>query len=284
MPEAFATPKNCIELRVWGRYALFTDPLTRVGGEKSSYHLPTYEALKGICKSIYWKPTFIWYVDRVRILRRIRTQTRGMKPLNFDGIFASARDPDKKQTPPNTLSIYTYLTGDARSVNPVDITHGPGVEYQVSAHFEWNPHQAALARDRVEGKHYAIARRSLDRGGRQDIFLGTRDCQGYVAPCVFGEGPGDYDNDGSLDYGLTFHSFDYPDETGTGRLGTNFWRPKLVNGVLTFPRPDDSSLIVKKDIRAMAPRAFGENGVRPAEAEAAELAAATGHLDHEAAS
>lgn len=271
MPETFATPKNCLEFRVWGRYALFTDPLTRVGGEKSSYHLPTYEALKGICKSIYWKPTFIWYVDKVRILRRIRTQTRGMKPLDY--ISGG-----------NTLAIYTYLTGDARSENPADITNGPGVEYQVCAHFEWNPYHPALAGDRVDGKHYAIARRSLERGGRQDIFLGTRDCQGYVAACAFGEGLGDYDNDGSLDYGLTFHSFDYPDETGVGRLSTNFWRPKLVNGVLTFPRPDDAGQIAKKDIRAMEPRAFGVDLVRSVEAEAAELTAATGALDQEAAS
>lgn len=271
MPDTFATPKNCLEFRVWGRYALFTDPLTRVGGEKSSYHLPTYEALKGICKSIYWKPTFIWYVDKVRILRRIRTQTRGMKPLDY-------------VSGGNTLAIYTYLTGDARSENPADITDGPGVEYQVRAHFEWNPHHAALNGDRVDGKHYAIARRSLERGGRQDIFLGTRECQGYVVPCVYGEGLGDYDNDGSLDYGLNFHSFDYPDETGTGRLGTNFWRPKLVNGVLTFPRPDDASQIVKKDIRPMQPRTFGVNRVRSVEEEAVELAAATGALDQEAAS
>jgi CRISPR-associated protein Cas5d len=271
LSDTFATPKNCLEFRVWGRYALFTDPLTRVGGEKSSYHLPTYEALKGICKSIYWKPTFIWYVDRARVVRRIRTQTRGVKPLDY--ISGG-----------NTLAIYTYLTGDARSEYPVDITDGPGVEYQVRAHFEWNTNHAALDGDRVDGKHYAIAKRSLERGGRQDIFLGTRDCQGYVAPCVFGEGPGDYDNDGSLDYGLTFHSFDYPDETGAGRLGTNFWRPRLVNGVLTFPRPDDARQIVKKDIRAMEPRVFGIDRVRSVDAEAAELAAATGNLDREAAS
>ena len=43
----YDTPKNCIEFRLWGRYALFTDPLTKVGGEKCSYHIPTYEALKG---------------------------------------------------------------------------------------------------------------------------------------------------------------------------------------------------------------------------------------------
>ena len=95
------TPKNTIEFRVWGRYAMFTDPLTRVGGEKCSYHLPTYEALKGITKSIYWKPTFIWYIDRVRVMKRIRTQTKGVKPLDYGG--------------GNTLAIYTYLTGDPDS-------------------------------------------------------------------------------------------------------------------------------------------------------------------------
>lgn len=177
---------------------MFTDPLTRVGGEKCSYHLPTYEALKGICKSIYWKLTLIWYVDSVRLMRRIRTQTRGMKPLEY-------------VSGGNTLAIYTYLTGDARSSTPVDLTDGAGVEYQVRAHFEWNLHHPALAADRVEGKHFSIAQRSLERGGRQDIFLGTRDCHGYVAPCRFGDGAGAYDSDGAVDYSLMFHSFDYPD-------------------------------------------------------------------------
>ncbi len=30
----------------------------------------------------------------------------------------------------------------------------------------------------------------IEKGGRQDIFLGTRECQGYVKPCKFGEGIG----------------------------------------------------------------------------------------------
>src|ERR1035437_3388168 len=116
------TPKNTIEFRVWGRFAMFTDPLTRVGGEKCSYHLPTYEALKGIAKSIYWKPTFIWHIDCVRVMKRIRTQTKGMKPLDYGG--------------GNTLAIYTYLTGD-----PDSETIEQRVEYQVRAHFEWNEHR-----------------------------------------------------------------------------------------------------------------------------------------------
>ncbi len=130
----------------------------------------------------------------------------------------------------------------------------------------------ALAGDRIDGKHYAIAQRSLNTGGRQDIFLGTRDCQGYVTPCAFGEGQSDYDNDGPVDYSLMFHSFDYPDETGDGWFRSNFWRPRLIDGVLTFPRPDDTNgQIIKKDIRPMQAKKFGVHQLRSVEEEFLEL-------------
>ena len=232
--------RNRIEFKVWARNALFTDPLSRVGGEKCSYHIPTYEALKGITKSIYWKPTLIWHIDAVRVLNPIRTQTKGAKPIKFGG--------------GNDLSIYTYLTD---------------VAYQVRAHFEWNPHHEALAGDRIEGKHFAIAKRMLERGGRQDIFLGTRECQGYVEPCSFGSGPGYYDGAGELAYGVMFHGFDYPDESGVNELYARFWRPTLMDGVLRFSRPEQCTL--RKKIRDMDARHFGEGGVRPVEEEAAEM-------------
>ena len=50
---------NIVEFEVYGEHALFSDPLMRLGGEKCSYQIPTYEALKGILSSVYWKPTFI---------------------------------------------------------------------------------------------------------------------------------------------------------------------------------------------------------------------------------
>lgn len=238
---------------------MFTDPLTRVGGEKCSYHLPTYEALKGIAKSIYWKPTFIWHIDRVRVMKRIRTQTKGMKPLDY-------------VSGGNTLAIYTYLTGD-----PDPGSTEPRVEYQVQAHFEWNPHRPELQKDRNDGKHFEIAKRSLERGGRQDIFLGTRDCQGYVEPCDFSSGQGAYDGAGELQYGLMFHSFDYPDETGENKLASNFWDPKLVDGVIDFHRADARR--VKKEIRAMAPKRFGvEENLQYVETEAQQYAASIGGI------
>ena len=217
--------KNSICFTLTGRHALFTDPLTRIGGEKCSYPIPTYEALKGVAKSIYWKPTFTWVIDRVRILNPIRTQTKGMKPLVFNG--------------GNSLAIYTYLAH---------------VAYQVEAHFIWNEHRPELADDRIDGKHYAIAKRMLERGGRQDIFLGTRDCQGYVEPCEFGEGEGAYDNTPELAFGLTFHGFDYPDETGENALQTRFWHPVMKQGVMEFLPPENCT--IRKFVRPMEAKAF----------------------------
>ena len=66
--------RNTVEFVVYGRRALFSDPITRVGGEKFSYHVPTYEALRGILESVYWKPTFIWYIDEVRVMRKFFTE------------------------------------------------------------------------------------------------------------------------------------------------------------------------------------------------------------------
>ena len=38
---------NLVEFEVSGPYALFSDPVLRIGGEKCTYQVPTYEALKG---------------------------------------------------------------------------------------------------------------------------------------------------------------------------------------------------------------------------------------------
>jgi len=220
-------PKNSVSFKVYGRYALFTDPVTKIGGEKCSYHLPTFEAIKGVLKSIYWKPSIIWHVDRVRVMKPLRTQTKGTKPLVWSG--------------GNSLAIYTFLHD---------------VEYQVEAHFEWNAHRPELAKDHIDGKHFAIAKRSIERGGRQDIFLGTRDCQAYVEACDFGEGKGAYDDIDELGFGLMFHGFDYPDETGINELRSRFWSATLKKGILEFPLPEECT--VNRFIRPMLPKQFEE--------------------------
>lgn len=210
--------KNTVEFKVYGPLALFSDPIMRIGGEKCSYQIPTYEAMKGVLHSIYWKPVLIWIVDEVRVMKRISMETKGVRPIKYsDGS--------------NDLSYYTYLRD---------------VEYRVRAHFEWNLRREELESDRNENKHYEIAKRSIAAGGRRDVYLGTRECQAYVEPCDFDEGKGDYD-DVSLSFGLMFHGFTYPDESSIPddtRLVKRFFNAKMTNGVVKYPRPDECTQTV----------------------------------------
>ncbi|NLN65194.1 MAG: type I-C CRISPR-associated protein Cas5 [Clostridiaceae bacterium] len=220
--------RNTVEFSVYGRNALFSDPITRVGGEKFSYQIPTYQALKGILESIYWKPTIIWYIDEMRVMKKIQTQAKGMRPIKY-------------ASNGNDLAYYTYLKD---------------VCYQVRAHFEFNPFRPELKHDWNEHKHHNIARRMIERGGRRDIFLGTRECQGYVEPCVFGEGKGDYDDYGDIAFGVMFHGFDYPDETGVDELWIRLWRPVMRNGVVRFPAPNECPAELRRFIKSMKAKHF----------------------------
>lgn len=210
--------ENRVEFEVSGDYALFSDPVTRVGGEKCSYQVPTYEALKGVLHSTYWKPTIIWVVDAVRVMNPIQMETKGIKPAKYSG--------------GNELAYYTYLRN---------------VRYQVRAHFEWNKNREELKEDRNENKHHNIAKRMITRGGRRDIFLGTRECQGYIEPCDFDAGAGEsfyYDIE-ELAFGFMYHGITYADEAireeDKGKMTVRFWRPVMKRGVIQFVRPEACS-------------------------------------------
>lgn len=222
---------NIVELEVTGDYALFSDPVMRVGGEKTTMQIPTYEALKGILSSVYWKPTFIWYIDAVRIMNRIQTEVKGIRPIKYSG--------------GNDLSYYTYLKN---------------CRYRVRAHFEWNENRPELACDRNENKHHEIAKKMIRKGGRRDIFLGSRECQGYVELCVSEEGTGAYDDLEELGFGLMYHGITYADEAYSeetkGRMTVNLWRPVMRKGVITYLRPEECP--VHKTVREMEIKPFGQ--------------------------
>jgi CRISPR-associated protein Cas5d len=222
--------RNTVEFTVFGKYALFSDPITGVGGEKFSYQIPTYQALKGILESVYWKPTLIWYIDEVRVMHKIQTQSKGIRPIKYN-------------SGENELAYYTYLKD---------------VCYQIRAHFEWNLNRPELAADRNENKHHQIARRMIERGGRRDIFLGTRECQGYVEPCVFGESASFYDSYGEIDFGVMVHGFDYPDETGKDEMSVRLWKNAVMkNGKINFPLPTENSAeILTRFIKPMKKKEF----------------------------
>lgn len=60
-----------IVLEVWGDFACFTDPASKV--ERRSYPVPTPSAVRGILSALYSKPPeFYWQVIRIEVLSPIR--------------------------------------------------------------------------------------------------------------------------------------------------------------------------------------------------------------------
>lgn len=159
-------------------------------------------------------------------------EVKGIRPIKYSG--------------GNDLAYYTYLKN---------------CRYQVRAHFEWNENRPELKCDRNENKHHQIALKMIRKGGRRDIFLGTRECQGYVEPCVFGEGPGAYDDIPMLEFGLMYHGITYADEAysdETARhMTARFWRPVMEHGVIHFPRPEQCPH--HKVLADMQIKPFGED-------------------------
>ncbi len=203
-----------VEFEVVADLALFADPITSVGGEKTSYSVPTYEALKGVTKNIYWKPTFIWVIDKVRVMNGISTEAVGTKLPRIDGVGQD-------------LANYSYLTN---------------VRYQVQAHYVWNENRPEYAHDRDYRKHYGIFAKALLKGGRLPIFLGKSECCAEVEPCDFGEGEGAFDQTGTIDMGVMYHGITYPDEAYSdetkGRLTLDIAPVVMKNGVIEFQPPE----------------------------------------------
>lgn len=218
-----------IEFEVSGLYALFADPIMRPGGEKCSYQVPTYEVLKGILKSIYWKPTFTYIIEKVRIMNPIRFQSKGVLLPKWQG--------------GNDRATYMYL-------------YKP--RYQVKAWLVWNENRPEFANDRLTHKHKEILEKSLAHGGRYDIFLGTRECQADVYPCTFGSGEGCYDNLESLEIGMQLHGIIYPDEgydeATRNQMTVCYWRPVMEHGIITFPEPKECE--IQHKVRNMRPKKF----------------------------
>ena len=231
--------------RLYGEYALFTDPVTKGGGEKYTYQIPTYQALKGITEQLYWKPTLLYFIDSVKVVKKIQTETKGIRtPLKNGG---------------NDLNYYTYLRD---------------VEYLVQFHFEWNKNRPELMEDRDETKHEQILLRSIAKGGRRDIFLGTRECVGYVERIreeQFRLAATDYDGK-KVSFGIMFHSFLYPDEAADnndGKLISGFTDIKMDHGKIDFIRPEECQ--IHHTLRSYSFKPFTRENMILAEEECALL-------------
>lgn len=202
-------------VRVSGQRALFTNQATKGGSERASYSVPTRQALNGIVDAIYYKPTFTNIVTEVKVINQIQTELQGVRALLHD---YSA-----------DLSYVSYLSD---------------VVYLIKFHFIWNEDRKDLNSDRLPAKHEAIMERSIRKGGRRDVFLGTRESVGLVDDISQEEYEAavSYYNGVNIDLGIMFHSFAYPKDKKTP-LKSYFTKTVMENGVITFKTQSDCDIV-----------------------------------------
>lgn len=188
---------NNFSYKVTGRYALFTSPMTVIGGEKTSLPIPTYEGIKGLTKSIYWKPSIEYVIDKVRIINPIKRFTKGVLPLSL----AKGK----------ALSYYSYLED---------------VHYEVYGHFVFTKNSKL---DNNVQKHASILKRAIQKGGRMNPFLGTSECFAYIEP-IDEPAISSYQNI-EIDYGLMYHSKNF---SNNKLVGANFAHISLKDGTIHF--------------------------------------------------
>lgn len=205
--------------KIYGDRALITSPESKSGGEKMSAMIPTREMLRGIVDANYFKPVLKNVVDEVRVMHKIESYTQGTRLLLKNGKA--------------DLSAYTYLQD---------------VCYYIKFHFEWNEARDDLKGDRNFNKHEAITARSLKRGGRRPIFLGTSECAGYIEELTveqYENDPGYYD-DKTLGFGLMFNEFVYPMEPG-GMLQAIYAPINMKNGRIDYNALEGQGIL--RDVR-----------------------------------
>ena len=103
-----------------------------------------------------------------------------------------------------------------------------------------------MKQDRQEIKHQQILLRSLEKGGRRDVFLGSRECVAEVEKITKEEyeKTKSYYEGENLNFGIMFHSFIYPNETEEKieKLQSTFSQIQMENGEIKFIRPEECQI------------------------------------------
>lgn len=215
--------------------ALFTRPELRV--ERFTYPVPTFGALAGVLRSIYAKPSFYWVPRRVLIL----------KPIRYQNILVNEVK--------DTIITKRPFVAPERRMQKMQ-TYLYDLHYIVESHFDWS---GKHTEDEDMVKHMCIFDRSLEAGGRRDVYLGTRECNAVVEPMNtdirryparerfdrFADEWHRTHHGFNLNVGIMFHSWEW----GTGKDGTDtpmFFGAQVKQSELQYPHPDDSNKVIRQ--------------------------------------
>ena len=232
-------------LEVSGDYACFTRPEMKV--ERVSYDVITPSAARGIFTSIFWKPAINWRVTRIEVLNPIRWTTIRRNEVSAvasprsEGIFVE----DARQQRAGLILRdvryrlfaefdYVQLGKRSPSVNPVPEWIADSDEKELYR-------QAEARSDEKEAKYAAMFDRRASKGQYfMHPYLGCREFSCREIRLVKNlESEMVKPIEETRDLGFMLYDLDYSDSKDIKPM---FYRPKMVDGVISVPHPDSEEV------------------------------------------
>lgn len=209
-----------IRIEVWGKYACFSRPELKT--ERVSYDIITPSAARGLVEAIYWHPGMRYTIDRIYLLSPIHFTNIRRNEVKSTFPASAVRDAAKKGKP---LVIYTSADIQQRAAMVLQDVH-----YVIECHFDMT--EKATSGDNP-AKFQDILRRRLAKG--QCYHMPCFGCREF--PANFREWPSDTvpTIPVTQDLGLMLYDMDYTDPQN---IRSQFFRAKLVNGVLDCRKPE----------------------------------------------
>ena len=142
------------KIMVEGDYACFSRPELKV--ERVSYDVPTPGALEGMLKSVYWKPSIRYVLDKIIVFQAIDFVNIRRNEVKDKVLLSAVKSQmNKKGGDP---CIYTAESRSQRASMVLK-----NVKYGIEFHFELTGLRNDQETD-AENKHYNIIKRRLEKG------------------------------------------------------------------------------------------------------------------------
>lgn len=205
------------QVEVWGDYALFTRPETKV--ERISYDVITPSAARGLVEAVYWKPAIRYHIDRIHVLNPVRFVNIRRNEVSSKVLRTLALDALNGSNKPLYINRAKDIVQRAAMVLR-------DVHYVIDAHFTMT--DKAGPEDTPE-KHYAILSRRLRNGQcfHQPCF-GTREFPAHFRLFEGNEMPF-FGTPLTSELGLMLYDMDFSNPRD---IRPTFFRAKVENGVM----------------------------------------------------
>lgn len=253
---------NTIVVDVWGPFACFTQPHTKV--ERVSYDVPTPSACRGVLNAIYCKPSEFYYqITKIEVMKPIRHINIKKNEVNtkvnandIDKTLESIqkinskktlKEKDKEELREKLQKLDDYCIYSGEAVTQRNTLYLRNVYYRIHAKIIKQP--GCEERVTEEGLVKQFIQRVAKGKCFYQPYLGMRECM-----CFFKEpDPNMVPIHESRELGMMLYdNFDIRSniplntKTNEGKISRSFYYPVMENGVIRVP--DYMSRSVKREI------------------------------------